>query len=266
MIKPDDPNFEKALKALLDRSQGDGTSADIAYSVLKNAINYGLFDSGERLFANDLAEMMGFSRTPVREALRKLEAQDLIRLHPRGGLVVRGLTEQELLEVYAIREALEGTAARLAAENMTPQDLAEIRRLVTEMAAALKRSDIDHFRKLILAIHRALARASRNVRLLKMIDELHEVVIRMGASTLRAPGRAEAAMEAHNNLLEALERRDGVAAEDIIRRYRRDTFEIRLAQYHETQLPGGNSPPSMTEGTRELLNPENGRRQEPLND
>lgn len=258
MIKVGDRDFKKALKALLARSRGEGTSADIAYSVLKNAITYGLFDSGERLFANDLAEMMGFSRTPVREALRKLEAQDLICLHPRGGLVVRVLTEQELLDVYVIREALEGTAARLAAENMAPQDLAEIRRLITEMAATLKRSDLDHFRNLVLAVHRTLARASRNVRLLKMIDELQELVIRMGASTLRTPGRAEAAMDAHTKLLDALERRDGVAAEAITRKYRRDTFEIRLAQYHESQLLGESRSPFVAEGVRELLNPEQG--------
>jgi DNA-binding GntR family transcriptional regulator len=262
MTKEDDRKFEKALKALLERSQSDGTSADVAYSVLKSAINNGLIGSGERLFANELAELMGFSRTPVREALRKLEAQDFIRLHPRGGLIVRELTEQELLDVYAIREALEGTAARLAAENMSSLDLAEIRRLIAEMATALERSDIEHFRNLILAVHRALARASRNIRLLKMIDELQEVVIRMGASTLRTPGRATAAMEVHHNLLKALESRDGIAAEDIIRKYRRSTFEIRLAQYHETQLLAGGLATSPAEDGRGQTSPKNERRRQ----
>jgi DNA-binding GntR family transcriptional regulator len=232
-------NVEKELRKLVEQSSSQGTSADIAYSVLRSAISGGLLAPGERLFANDLAEVMGFSRTPIREALRKLEAQDLIHLHPRGGLVVREMTEQELLEIYAIREALEGTAARFAAENMSSLDLSEIRNLVSEMELSLDRNDIEHFRNLILAVHRTLARASRNVRLLKMIDELQEVIIRTGVSTLRIPGRPAVALEVHRNLLVALEKREGAAAEEIVRRYRRTTFELRLAQYHAVQIPAG---------------------------
>lgn len=224
------------LRKLVERSSSQGTSADVAYSVLRSAINGGLLAPGERLFANDLAEVMGFSRTPVREALRKLEAQDLIRLLPRGGLVVREMSEQELLEIYAIREALEGTAARFAAENMSALDLTEIRNLINEMGVALDRSDIERFRTLILAVHRALARASRNGRLFKMIDELQEVIIRTGVSTLRVPGRAEEALAVHRELLAALESRNGPLAEEIVRKYRRGTFEIRLAQYHESRV------------------------------
>ena len=226
------------LRRLVEQSSSQGTSADVAYSVLRSAINGGLLSPGERLFANDLAEVMGFSRTPVREALRKLEAQDLIQLHPRGGLVVREMSEQELLEIYAIREALEGTAARFAAENMSARDLTEIRNLVNEMGAVLERSDIERFRSLVLAVHRTLARASRNNRLLKMIDELQEVIIRTGVSTLRVPGKAADPLRVHQELLAALEKRDGQLAEEIVRKYRRSTFETRLAQYHEAQIAG----------------------------
>ncbi|MCO5066589.1 MAG: GntR family transcriptional regulator [Rhizobiaceae bacterium] len=234
-------DVNEELRRLVQQSSSQGTSADVAYSVLRSAINGGLLGPGERLFANDLAEVMGFSRTPVREALRKLEAQDLIQLHPRGGLVVREMSEQELLEIYAIREALEGTAARFAAENMSPRDLTEIRNLVNEMAVALEKSDVERFRTLVLAVHRTLARASRNNRLLKLIDELQEVIIRTGVSTLRVPGKAADALKVHQQLVEALEKRDGPLAEDIVRKYRRSTFETRLAQYHESQIASGNA-------------------------
>jgi DNA-binding GntR family transcriptional regulator len=236
-------SVETELRKLVASSSSQGTSADIAYSALRSAINSGVLAPGERLFANDLAKIMCFSRTPVREALRKLEAQDIIQLHPRGGLVVRRMTEQDLLEIYAIREALEGMAARFAAENMSSFDLAEIRNLISEMPLALERDDIKHFRSLILAVHHALARASRNNRLLKLIDELQEIISKMRSSTMRVPGRAAEALEVHRELLAALEKRDGAAAEDIVRRYRRRTFEIRLAQYHAGQISAGRRKP-----------------------
>src|SRR5438105_3225610 len=94
-----------------------GTTADAVYEALRQRIVEGEFAPGQRLRSDALATALKVSRTPVREALRKLEAEGLVGLSPRGGLIVQELSEDDLNEIFLIREALEGQAARLAAEN-----------------------------------------------------------------------------------------------------------------------------------------------------
>ena len=106
------------LRALLDKQGTAGTTADAVYQALRHAILHGDLAPGERLRSDALANELRVSRTPVREALRKLEAEGLVA--PSGsGLIVRALSEQDLTELFYVREALEGMAARLAAENAT---------------------------------------------------------------------------------------------------------------------------------------------------
>src|SRR5207302_6119999 len=101
---------------------------------------------GTRLRADDLARKLGVSKTPVREALRKLQAEELITLQPGNALTVKSISEEQLLEIYYTREALEGMAARLAAENAGQIELAKLRAICEEMKAPGAPGNLKHFR------------------------------------------------------------------------------------------------------------------------
>ena len=105
------------LERLIDRYANAGTAAETAYAVLREAILSNILSPGARLRADELAKQLGVSKTPVREALRKLQAEDLIVVSAGNALTVKVLSEKQLFEIYYTREALEGMAARLAAEN-----------------------------------------------------------------------------------------------------------------------------------------------------
>src|SRR6202035_2268663 len=123
-----------------------GNAAETAYAVLREAIVTNTLKPGVRLRADDIAKKLGVSKTPVREALRKLEAEGLV-VSAGNVLTVKVLSEQQLLEIYYTREALEGMAARLAAENAGALDLAHLRGILHDVEAALARSDDEELRR-----------------------------------------------------------------------------------------------------------------------
>src|SRR6516162_706664 len=124
-----------ALDQLIDRFADVGNAAETAYAVLREAIVSNVLKPGTRLRADELARKLGVSKTPVREALRKLQAEDLITLQPGNALMVKSISEEQLFEIYYTREALEGMAARLAAENAGQIELARLRVIQNEMKA-----------------------------------------------------------------------------------------------------------------------------------
>ena len=143
MIAPKSKAIAKGLASLAKRFDGDGTAAEIAYAVLREAILSNVLSPGTRLRADDVARELGVSKTPVREALRKLQAEDFVVTGAGNALTVKGvLSERQLLEIYYTREALEGMAARLAAENAGPKlDVAQLRAVVHDVEMALGKSD-----------------------------------------------------------------------------------------------------------------------------
>src|SRR5262245_12028010 len=105
------------LEQIIDRFANVGNAAETAYAVLREAIVTNTLKPGTRLLAEELAKRLGISKTPVREAFRKLQAENLITVSPGNALTVKAVSEEQLIEIYYTREALEGMAARLAAEN-----------------------------------------------------------------------------------------------------------------------------------------------------
>jgi len=172
------------------------------------------------------------SRTPVREALRKLEAEGLVT-HSGARLIVRALSERDLTELFYVREALEGMAARLAAENATPSEIAEIQSLLEDMDAVHRRGDIAALRRLTGEFHTLICRASHNERLLDALKSLLDHVRQIGTSTLYGDGRPAEALAEHRALLTAIEARDADVAEKVARQHRRRTLELRKAMLRE---------------------------------
>ncbi len=220
-------SFEK----LLTKYDSAGTSADIAYAVLKHSIIHGELALGSRLRADELAKKLGMSRTPVREALRKLEVGELIVHGPRNVLVVKTLSEGELVETYYIREALEGMAARLAAENITQFELSNLRHVVSSMTEAVENNDLDTLRDLTGEFQVIVFEASRNQRLARMLKELHDRIRRFQVSTTYLDGRSSEIFEEFQNVLTAIENRDPDTAEQCARQHRRRTLELRMMMF-----------------------------------
>lgn len=214
------------LRAPLQDS-GAATTADAAYSALRQSILQGDLAPGERLRSDALANDLKVSRTPVREALRKLEAEGLVE-RSGSGLIVREFSERDLTELFYVREALEGMAARLAAENATPGEISEIRELLDDMETLGQRGELVALRALTAEYHRLVGRAAHNGRLLQSLEHLLAHVRQMQTSTLlNIQGRAAEALKEHRDLLQAIEARDAESAEKVAREHRRKTLELR---------------------------------------
>jgi DNA-binding GntR family transcriptional regulator len=214
------------LEAIIDRMANVGNAAETAYAVLREAIVTNALKPGTRLRADDLAGKLGVSKTPVREALRKLQAEALIIVSTGNVLTVKEITEHELLEIYYTREALEGMAARLAAENAGTLDLANLRAIVAEIKAC--RSNLKRMRALTGDFHLLVFCAARNDTIYRLLRHLQEQIRQFSGTTLTQPGRAKEAAAYCAYLLASIERRDPDAAERIARENRRRTLNLRI--------------------------------------
>lgn len=209
-----------------------GTAVDAVYEVLRRSILDGELPPGHRLRSDVLANELKVSRTPVREALRKLETEGLVDAS-RSGLVVRQSSEEDLVEIFYLREALEGMAARLAAENATRAEIDELHALFEDMEAVAARSDIALVRKLTGEFHLLVCRASHNKRLIQSLQGLLDHVRQAQSSTLYMPGRPADALKEHRALLRAIEKRDPDLAETLARQHRRKTLDLRRKMLRE---------------------------------
>jgi DNA-binding GntR family transcriptional regulator len=220
------------LRTLLKEQGNRGTTAEAVYRALRHGIVRGALAPGERLRSDALANELHVSRTPVREALRKLEAEGLVA-HSGSRLIVRTLSERELTELFYVREALEGMAARLAAENATPSEIAEIRDLLDDMESACGQGDLGGLRRLSGEFQQSICRASHNSRLLESLTALLDSVRKMQTSTLFGEGRAAQALQEYRDLLAAIAARDSDRAEAVARMHRRRTLELRKEMLRE---------------------------------
>lgn len=185
---------------------------DLVLEALREAILNGTLKPRERLMEIQLAEDLGVSRTPVREALRKLELEGFIVMVPRKGAYVADLSIKDIADVFEIRIALEGLAAALAAERITDEELEEMERHLVEKAEAIKKQDMSKLIEVDTRFHEALYGASRNERLITIINNLREQIQRFRTSSLAMPGRMQQSLEEHRNIVEAIESRDAALA------------------------------------------------------
>jgi DNA-binding GntR family transcriptional regulator len=217
-----------SLAALARRFADAGTAAEIAYAVLREAIINNTLTPGSRLRADDLAQELGVSKTPVREALRKLQAEDFVVVGAGNALTVKVLSETQLLEIYYTREALEGMAARLAAENAGQIDLTQLRAVLQDVEAALDKSDRGAIRNFTGEFQLAVFKAAHNDFLFDLLKSLQEKIRNQRTSTINVPGRDEEVVGFCRDALRAIEARDPDSAERIARANRRRTLELRL--------------------------------------
>lgn len=201
---------------------------DEAVAALRQAILDGQFELGERLREEELARRLGISRTPLREAFRMLEEEGLIRVSQGRGVEVTRPTLDEASDLYDIREVLDGLAARRAAAQATPAQLAELDALLAEMEASLQQGDFRRWLGANVRFHEAIAQASGNGRLVRLLPAIRITVEMFHPTLVRSVERPGAALAEHREIVAAIRSGDGDLAETVARRHIRNAKEMLL--------------------------------------
>ncbi len=185
---------------------------DMVFDVLMSAIMSGQLSPGERLLEVQLAEEMGVSRTPVREAIRRLELEGFVVMLPRKGAYVAGLSIDDVENVYEIRTALETLAVKLAAQRMQDEDYRLLDALAERMQATWQEGDVEAWVKLDANFHELLYKFSRNDRLVQLMSNVMEQISRYRIISLANVEVRHNSLAEHQNVISALRRRDSEAA------------------------------------------------------
>lgn len=203
-------------------------AAQAVFLTLREAILSGRLPAGTRLGEEEIAARLATSRTPVREAVFRLETQSLVERLARRGVIVAQVTPDEIVEVYYVRQAMDSLAARLAAHAALPSHLIILRRVNDELRDAADAEDYAAMAAMNIRFHEALCEASRNALLLHFVRQVHDRVRRFPGTTFSEPKRAHEAVEEHSELIEALVRRDAIAAERIASDHMGRAMNVRM--------------------------------------
>jgi DNA-binding GntR family transcriptional regulator len=229
MILPADSVAERLAKvgaAVAEQGHARGVAlGDAVFHALRHALREGIFQPGDRLREEEIAEHFAVSRTPVREALRRLLERRLLEVSGGRGLMVRRLDRGEIFELYQMREIMEGTAARLAAEKATDAEVTHLRNFQSAFEAATTHEEWSRVNKLF---HEAITDAVRNRYFHGPLEELQDSLALLGRTTFSVEGRATLAAEEHMRIVEAIAARDPDAAEQAARAHIRGALATRL--------------------------------------
>ena len=222
MTKADPPKLRLRLP-----DEGGGNRGAAVFAALRTGLREGVLQPGDRLREEDVAEALSVSRTPVREAFNRLLGRKLVERSAGRGLVVRRLSPGDMFEVYAMREVLEGAAARFAAQHRSEPELMMLRSLHDRFAAlpsdaALKAKEVN------LRFHEAIHVAARNRFLDAALAELTDTLSLLGPATFYQGGRSGQVMAEHAAILDAIAARDPDRAEQTSRIHIRNALAARL--------------------------------------
>jgi len=206
---------------------------------LRDYIVEGNIPDGGRMPERQLCDMLGISRTPLREALKVLAAEGLVELLPNRGARVRQLSEYDLGELFNVMGGLEGLAGRLACENITDGEIAEIERLHYEMYSFYLHRDMHGYFQVNQKVHQKIVEASRNTTLMATYGNFAGRIrrIRYSANFARNRERWGEAMREHETILDALRRRAGTELSDILFRHLRNKQTAAIEHLHELGTP-----------------------------
>lgn len=198
-----------------------------AYTLILDAIDVGVFRPGDRLVESDLADRFGVSRTPIREALQRLETQSLLERDGRS-LIVASLDHNQMAELYVVRRELEGLAAALAARHATEEEIQVLRDMVSA-DDALTDQPIE-LAKANRRFHQQIHLASHNRYLVQQLDLVHRSMALMATTSLAAEGRGRIAQSEHKAIVDAIAARDEEAAGRALKDHISVAFTTRLKQ------------------------------------
>ncbi|WP_344842393.1 GntR family transcriptional regulator [Celeribacter arenosi] len=196
-----------------------------AYELILDAIDRGVYRPGDRLVESDLAERFGVSRTPIREALQRLETQSMLTRDGRS-LIVASLDHNQMADLYVVRTELEGLAARLAARHATLEEVRVLREMVEADRALV--GDPEALARANRRFHKQIHLASHNRYLVQQLDLVHRSMALLATTSLAVEGRGVAAIGEHDRIVSAIEARDEAAARDALTAHISSAFVTRL--------------------------------------
>jgi len=214
-----------------------------AYEYLESEILTGRLKPRERLVEQELAERLKMSRTPIREALRRLEERGLVRILPRRGAVVSDISPADVEQIYVVRSALEGLAARLVTDHITPEEIERVRGLEAAHAQQATRGDVRALMRANDQFHDAIYGAAGNPCLLDMIQQLRRQIHAVRFNAWAEPARIARSLTEHRQMVEALSRRDGGALARLTEEHLRVAKESYLFHLGAQPAPAADREP-----------------------
>lgn len=208
----EEPKFEVTMNEYLPLR-------DVVFRTLRQAILRGELKPGERLMEIQLANKLGVSRTPIREAIRKLELEGLVLMIPRRGAEVAEITEQNLRDVLEVREALEELSVKLACEHATDEQIEDMKEAAAAFKDTLTGDDVTKIAEADVAFHDVINMATDNQKLIQILNNLREQMYRYRVEYLKNKDVYGQLLEEHELLIKAVARRDKEQAIEIICRH-----------------------------------------------
>jgi len=206
------------------------------FNMLRDAILSGKLRPGDRLVERELAEQLGVSRTPVREALRKLELENLVTHIPRRGVVVSEISRNDVIEIFNIRSCLEGLAANMAAQKISDDNVDHLRKCVEEMEIAAANGNREELNGLHNHFNQKILDIAGSPRLTQMINSLSDYISRFTKTGYAIPGRPSAANKEHEELVDALAEGNSQRAEEIAELHIKNSMSVVLRQYEKAKI------------------------------
>ena len=205
---------------------------DVVFENLRTAILEGNLKAGQRLMEVQLAEQLGVSRTPIREAIRKLELEGLVVMLPRKGAYVANMSFKDLIDVLEIRSSLEGLAASLAAERLREEDISDLERVAKEFEKSVREADIDNVLKKDVEFHEKIFLMANNKKLYQLITSLWEQVHRFRVTYVSNSDASLSLVDEHNRILEAIKSGDC----ELAKKYATEHIEIAEQFFMENTI------------------------------
>jgi DNA-binding GntR family transcriptional regulator len=207
------------------------------YTSIKGAIIGGEFEPGRRLIEEKLAEDMKTSRTPVREAIQKLEKEGLIYRLPRGGFAVKGVSEDEVEEVFGLRGILEGYAGYLATARMNEEELKALEDVIAKEEQCLLNMNPEEFIRLDGEFHDILYKASKNNRLYGLLNDLRDYMYRYRVIILRYQRKPQLAIQDHKEMVSSIRSKNARQVEKLVRKHMTRGKEVIKKKIRQGQEP-----------------------------
>lgn len=211
---------------------------EVVCESLRNAIREGVLKPGERIMEIQLAEELGVSRTPVREAIRKLELEGYVVMMPRRGTYVASMSIRDINEIFEIRTALESLSNGLAADHITDEELEHLQRLLVVIGGYIKEGNIEKIVETDIEFHDVMYHAARNQRLVGIISNLRDQLTRFRTLSMSYPGRLEETLEEHKLIVEAIASGDRRAASKAAERHMENSEKTLLKAMDALQSKG----------------------------
>ncbi|MGI6586306.1 MAG: GntR family transcriptional regulator [Gracilibacteraceae bacterium] len=188
---------------------------EVVFDLIRGAIISGMLKPGERLMEVQLAEKMGVSRTPIREAIRKLELEGLVIMIPRKGAYVADLSIKNITDVLEVRAALEGLASGLAAIRMTEEEIKELELVARHFEQAMNSNDVEGIIQTDIEFHEKIFKSTRNEKLQQLANSLMEQVQRFRIMYVNKSAKSVNLIKEHYKIVEAISKRNRAVAENI---------------------------------------------------